>query len=126
MTRVLIVDDESRFRSVLVSMLQARFELDQAASGEEAIFLMTKRPYDIVLLDTDMPYTDGWEVLQVIKDKDNWPSTRVIMLTLDPEPELALKAWNLGADDYVVKSFNKSAILAGVVDRAATALSNPQ
>jgi CheY-like chemotaxis protein len=91
-------------------------ELWRAKDGEEAIeFLGDGVTVDVILLSTDLPVTDGWEALYVIKDQDNWPSIPVIMMLTEQNFwDDALKAHTIGAEHYVsrpVKSFELTSIL---------------
>lgn len=105
--RVLLVDDNERIRKVLnVALDLEGFEVLQASNGEEAIEILTDEyeSIDVVVLDLQMPVTNGWETLRVIKDQENgFPGPIVIMLTVQGEPENALKSWLLGAKYFMTK-----------------------
>lgn len=68
--------------------------------------MMTINPYPVVVMDINMPVTNGWEALRIIKDSDGWPETEVIIMTVQTEPENALKAWSIGARYYLPKPFS--------------------
>lgn len=120
MKRVLVVDDNAAIREIVTEILDdGNYEVVTAENGEQAIEIMTEQPVDIVLLDINMPVTDGWETLRVIKDEYNgWPDTQVIMLTVRSEPENPLKAWSIGAHYYLPKPFSMANLLE-LVGRAA-------
>lgn len=112
-TQVLVVDDKESIREAVSEMLAIEdFEVKVATNGEEAIQVMTDNNIDLVILDINMPITDGWETLRIIKDEYNgWPDTEVIMLTVHKEPENPLKAWSIGASYYLPKPFSTANLL---------------
>jgi two-component system OmpR family response regulator len=100
--RVLIVDDEVDFVETIVKRLIDR-GLDVAGvhSGLEALDLMDKRDFDVVILDVKMPGMDGIETLRAMKKKK--PFTEVIMLTGHGSVESGIQGLQLGAYNYVMK-----------------------
>ncbi len=100
--RILIVDDEKDFAQSLAERLAIRqYDVTTALSGQEAIDLVAKQNFDVVILDVLMPDTDGTEVLRTIKEHK--PLTEVIMLTGNATVETAIKGMKLGAYDYLLK-----------------------
>jgi DNA-binding NtrC family response regulator len=101
-TRILIVDDEERFRVTLAKRLAERqFDVVAVGSGMEAIEEIKNKLYDVVLLDVKMPGLDGIETLAEIK-KIN-PGIEVIMLTGHASVDSAVDGMRLGAYDYLMK-----------------------
>lgn len=100
--RVLIVDDEVDFVETIVKRLIDR-GLDVAGvhSGPEALDMMDKRDFDVVILDVKMPGMDGIETLRAMKKKR--PLTEVIMLTGHGSVESGIQGLQLGAYNYVMK-----------------------
>lgn len=112
---VLIVDDNDELRALLSETLSLDYDVLTARNGEEAIDVLTNQEIDLVLLDVEMPITDGFETLRVIRDEHNgWPHIPVVMLTVRNEPETVLKAWNIGADIYMTKPFSTTELLETV------------
>jgi len=108
---ILLVDDNQQIRHMVREALDAQggYTIYDAENGEEAIDILTDNEIDAVILDLEMPVTDGWETLRIIRDQENgWPDTKVIMLTVKKEAENALKAWTLKADYFVSKPFRLS------------------
>jgi two-component system, OmpR family, KDP operon response regulator KdpE len=108
--RVLIVDDEAQIRQ----FLRAGFELggyhvDEAVNGTDAIREITLHPYDLVILDLSLPDIDGSEVLERIRA---WSAVPLIILSVRAGEAEKVKLLELGADDYVVKPFFMSELLA--------------
>ncbi|MGD9209926.1 MAG: response regulator [Desulfobacteraceae bacterium] len=100
--RVLMVDDEERFRNTTSRLLVNRgFITTIAASGEEALGILKSDPQDVVILDIKMPDMDGHQVLEKIRE--NFPDTQVIMLTGHGTGASARKALVDQAFDYLSK-----------------------
>ena len=78
--RLLVVDDEESLRTVLCSELVSEgFKVQNAGDGDEAIEILNKEEFDLVLLDIKMPRVNGFDVLKHVKEKH--PATKVVMLT---------------------------------------------
>lgn len=100
--RVMMVDDEPRFRETASKLLEKRgFETTIAGSGEEAIDILKKAPQDVILLDIKMGGMDGHETLAQIKKVA--PETQVIMLTGHGSADSARDSLKLAAFDYLAK-----------------------
>lgn len=100
--RVLMVDDEAQFRATTSRILNKKgFMTTIAASGEEAIGILTEKPQDVVILDIKMPGMDGHEALAEIKKVR--PETQVIMLTGHGAEASAKVSREKGAFDYLSK-----------------------
>lgn len=101
-TRVLIVDDDEAVRlSFVRSLAGARYNVEAAWNGTEALRAMEQQPFDVILLDIRMPGVDGMSVLKAIKEK--WPESEVVIITGYPSLETAKEAIQLGACDYLSK-----------------------
>lgn len=107
--RVLVVDDEARMRGLLSLYLKQAFEVETAASGDEALEKLASSQFDLVILDILMPGVDGWEVCRKIRER-SW--TPVMMLTALTDTEDKLEAFDAGADDYVTKPFDPRELVA--------------
>jgi DNA-binding response OmpR family regulator len=99
---ILVVDDEGAIRySVSKTLQRVGYEVDEAATGEEALDMMTKREYDVVLTDIRMPGLTGVELLKRIKDIS--PDAIVILMTGYASLGTAVESLRLGAHDYLIK-----------------------
>ncbi len=99
---VLFLEDEPTIREVLAEyMKMSGYLVTETARGDEAIALLQDNSYHIAVLDVMVPGVDGFEVLQYIRD--NCPETATIMLTALDDEKTQIKAFNLYADDYVIK-----------------------
>jgi DNA-binding NarL/FixJ family response regulator len=104
MTRVLIADDHEVVRRGLKQILQdalGKLNLSEATTSQEAIDCVLKQPFDLVLLDINMPGRSGLDVLQEIMRLR--PKTPVLMLSVAPEEDYALRCLKLGAAGYLSK-----------------------
>ncbi|MCM8811948.1 MAG: response regulator [Candidatus Omnitrophica bacterium] len=100
--RILLVDDEDRLTSVLSQFfLEKGYQVQRAASGDEALAILARQPADLMILDLHMPGLPGEEVLKRVKTKA--PQVKVIVLTAYPERERAVRA--LGCDAFFTKPF---------------------
>jgi diguanylate cyclase (GGDEF)-like protein len=108
--RILIVDDEPMSRMLLESILMPVFQCDTAQSGKEAILYCADKLPDLVLLDMNMPDTDGLDVCRALKANGATADIPVIFVTstLDIESENA--CWEVGASDFVMKPVNASTL----------------
>lgn len=111
-THVLVVDDEPRFvRLVEANLRTEGFNVLVGKNGDDAIRMVADEKPDLVLLDVMMPDIDGFEACERIREFSNVP---IIMLTAKGEEEHRVHGLNLGADDYVVKPFSATELLARV------------
>jgi len=82
LTRVLIVDDMATSRELVKAALASRqYEMTEAASGKEALELISNKPFDLVLLDLEMPNIDGIEVIRQLRKRHTPIQLPIIMLT---------------------------------------------
>lgn len=102
-TKILIADDESDIVSMLGSFFESKgFRVLPAFNGAEALKQVEKQP-DIILLDINMPGTDGLEVCKRIRDHISCP---ILFLTARIEDTDKVKGFTVGGDDYIVKPFS--------------------
>jgi len=121
--KVLMVDDEEKFRSTTEKILRRKgFETVLAASGEEAIDKLDEHP-DVVILDVKMPGMDGHQALEEIKKRS--PDVPVIMLTGHGALPSAKEALDKGAFDYLAKPCDIN-ILTGKIEDACRHAEDPK
>jgi two-component system copper resistance phosphate regulon response regulator CusR len=110
--RILIVEDEAKTAAYLKRGLgENGFVADVAADGTDGLHLALTEPYDLVVLDAMLPGRDGWSVLRELRRK---LATPVLMLTARDGVADRVRGLELGADDYLVKPFAFSELLARV------------
>jgi two-component system, NarL family, invasion response regulator UvrY len=105
MIRILVADDHTVVREGIKQILTGREDMvveDEAGSGEEALFKVAKKNYDLVLLDISMPGRSGLEVLEEIKVIQ--PKLPVLILSMHPEEQYALRTLRAGAAGYLTKA----------------------
>ncbi len=102
--KVLVVDDEKSMCDFLEIMLKKEgYDVKTATDPKEALDLIEREPYHLVLTDVRMPEVDGFQILKKVKDVQ--PETLVIMITAYGSPEGAVEAMKQGAYDYITKPF---------------------
>jgi sigma-B regulation protein RsbU (phosphoserine phosphatase) len=112
---LLIVDDEELNREGLARRLQRRgYEVSAARSGREAIEVLGKRRFDLVLLDIMMPGMNGLEVLKFLRRVDSLLDLPIIMVTAKGESSDVVEALELGANDYLTKPLDIPVVLARI------------
>ncbi|MFO0692488.1 MAG: sigma-54 dependent transcriptional regulator [Polyangiales bacterium] len=110
MSRVLVVDDEESLRLVLRTLLRKHgYEVEVAASAEEALGLVERFDPGFVLADVRMPGMSGIELCETLRARGS--SATVIVMSAYGSVELALEAMNAGAYDYVPKPFKQDEVL---------------
>jgi two-component system, OmpR family, KDP operon response regulator KdpE len=111
--RVLVVDDEPAIRRALrPPLVELGFHVAEASRGEEALQVLRATPYDVVLLDINMPGIGGIETLRRIRTFA--PRLPVLMLTVRDHEEDKVEALDMGADDYVTKPFSTRELIARI------------
>lgn len=110
--RILVVDDEPRYQRLLEANLRTdNYTVLTAGDGLQAIEVFSSQPVDLILLDVMMPNLDGFSTCQRIREFSNVP---IIMLTAKGEEKDRVQGLDLGADDYLVKPFSATELLARV------------
>ena len=111
--RILWVDDEVDLLRPHLLFLQARgYHVDAISNGDDAIELVREYPYDLVLLDEQMPGRRGLEVLEILRRQD--PHARVVMVTKSEEDHTMTEAIGRRVDDYLVKPTSPRQVLSVV------------
>ena len=110
--KILIVEDEPKTASYLRQGLSEHgYVVDVARDGLDGLHLAVEHAYDLVVLDVMMPGLDGWGVLKALRARKDTP---VIFLTARDRVEDRVKGFETGADDYLVKPFAFSELLARI------------
>lgn len=108
--RILIVDDEEAMRESLAAWLnKAGYEVGVAAGGQEALDILGRDAYDLLLVDIKMPGMDGLELLEHIKT--DHPDILVVMITAYGSIESAVTSMKKGASDYLLKPFDPEQLI---------------
>ena len=129
--RVLVVDDNDSARTVLRTLLEAMmFEVDDVASGEEALAAVQRasaagRAYDMLYLDWQMPGLDGFETAQRIRTLPLAVPARIVMVTAFGRDELLTRAEACGIADVLIKPVNASSLLDSTMRVLADGATTP-
>ena len=122
---ILIVDDDPKSLQVLGNLIKdIGYHVEFALNGKEALNWLSKKKFDLVLLDVMMPEMDGFEVCEKIKSNPEAISIPVIFLTAQDDVESKVKAFDFGAIDYITKPFNKNELSARVTTQVKLKLMN--
>ena len=120
--RVLVVEDEVRLaRGLRIGLEREGLAVDVAVDGPEGLWFSRENPYDVILLDVMLPGLSGHQVCRQLREEGNW--TPVLMLTARDSEGDQVEGLDSGADDYVLKPFNFTVLLArmrSLVRRGAT------
>jgi len=109
--RILIVEDEPKLARLLARGLgEEGHAADVAATGEEALWMAGAAVYDAIVLDVMLPGLDGFTVCKTLREREVW--TPVLMLTARDAVEDRIEGLDRGADDYLLKPFAFSELLA--------------
>jgi two-component system KDP operon response regulator KdpE len=109
--RVLVVDDEAALRKVIRASLAASgFSVEEADTGKDALSVVQHQPFDLVLLDVNMPGLSGLDACRQIRELA--PRAGIVMVTVRDAEEDKVRALEAGADDYVTKPFQFRELVA--------------
>ncbi|RDT53643.1 DNA-binding response regulator [Escherichia coli] len=109
---IIVAEDDDEIADILISYLhRAGMKTFRARDGEQAINFTRLHKPDLILLDIHLPVYDGWNVLTTLRKESNVPVIMVTALDQDIDKLMGLR---LGADDYVIKPFNPSEVIARV------------
>ncbi len=113
--QILIVDDISENIQVVMNILkEMSYDFSFALNGKEALELIKKNHYDLILLDVMMPDLDGFEVCRLIKEDKKLKDIPIIFLTARTDIDSISKAFRNGGNDYISKPFHAEELLARV------------
>jgi len=119
--RVLLVDDSRTMRNIQKKILNAlgNIEFAEAGDGVEALKILasTPEPFNLVLVDWNMPNMDGHTLVQRIREKDK--TTPLIMCTTEAEKARVIDAIKAGVNNYIIKPFTPETL----IERVTTTLS---
>lgn len=112
---ILVVEDEAPLLTLLRYNLEKQgFRVDEAADGQEALMRVAEAPPDLVLLDWMLPALSGLEVCRQLRRRHDTRDMPIIMVTARTEDQDAVRALDIGADDYIAKPFVMDALLARI------------
>ena len=111
--RVLVIEDEEKIADLIKDRLKKeKYDVDVSLDGEDGSYNALTNIYDLIILDVMLPYKDGFEILEEIKE--NNIKSKVLMLTARGELDDKLTGLTGGADDYLTKPFHMDELVARV------------
>lgn len=114
MATILAVDDSTSVRKMIDFALKSRGHIvTLVADGQEALEALERQdsPFDLVVLDINMPCLDGLSFLGLVRQREEWDKLSILMLTTEGQDADRDRALSLGATDYMVKPFKPSELL---------------
>lgn len=105
--KVLIVEDSPTIRSLIVSTLEAagEFIFFETGSGFEALKMLPRERFDLIITDINMPDINGLELVSFVKKNDLYKEIPLLIITTEGSKQDVAKGLALGADEYIVKPF---------------------
>src|SRR5262245_1027408 len=120
MTRILVVEDSVSMRAFVRSTLESRLsdaeevEVVEAASGFDALRLLPRGPYDLVITDINMPDINGLELVQFMRKSELHRRTPIVLISTQSSERDRQRGLKLGANSYLAKPFGTTALIADV------------
>jgi DNA-binding response OmpR family regulator len=103
-SRILVIDDDPLFRSLITSMLRRDYFVSVAGDGSEGYYKALEHPPQLAIIDVQMPGWDGLRTLQAMRAHQALAKVPVMMLTSDASRQTVLASIQSGANDYVIKT----------------------
>jgi diguanylate cyclase (GGDEF)-like protein len=114
-SQILLVEDDLEVQHVLETGLTAAgYTITATGTGEEALRLASRQPFDLILLDLMLPDIDGWSVLHQLRERNQTITTPTILVSALNQPSEKVRGLQLGADDYITKPFDWHELLARI------------
>ena len=107
--KLLIIEDDPNLSDVIRQCVAPFYQTEQAFDGEEGLYYASQNIYDLILLDLMLPLIDGYEVLRQLREQKIY--TPVLILTARGTMTDKTKGFRTGADDYLVKPFDRDELL---------------
>ena len=112
--RALVIDDSRTVRIIIGRILrELGIEVTEASNGREALEQLERSPdVALMLVDWNMPEMDGYDFLRVVRSQRAYDAVRILMVTSESQSEQVIRALNAGANEYLMKPFNKDVLVA--------------
>ena len=111
--RILLIEDEKELSDALVNILEKeKYRVDTAYDGSSGLEYALKDSYDIIILDRNLPYLNGMDILRIVREKGI--STPILILSALGMDFNKVEGLDAGADDYLSKPFSKDELLARI------------
>ena len=129
MQRILIVEDSETMRSLLASSLEGLdvpVKITEASSGFDALRLLPREDFDLVVTDINMPDINGLELVSFVRGNERYRSVALVIVSTEGSERDQEKGLGLGADAYLVKPFEPETLRQVVSDLLARPRRDPQ
>jgi two-component system chemotaxis response regulator CheY len=112
--RALVIDDSRTVRIIIGNILrEVGAEVIEAANGREALEQMERySDIDLLLVDWNMPEMNGFDFVRAVRAQPAYDRVRILMVTSESQSQQVIKALGAGANEYLMKPFNKDVLLA--------------
>jgi len=112
--RALVIDDSRTVRIIIGQILrEIGMEVIEAKNGVEALELIRRDPdVELMLVDWNMPEMNGLDFIKVVRSDRTFDGVRILMVTSESQGEQVMQALNAGANEYLMKPFNKEILVA--------------
>ena len=112
--RALVIDDSRAVRIIIGNILrEIGMEVFEAGNGLEALEQLKRHPdIELLLVDWNMPEMNGYELLRAVRAQRAYDRVRILMVTSEAQNEQVVKALNAGANEYLMKPFNRDVLVA--------------
>jgi two-component system chemotaxis response regulator CheY len=116
--RILFIDDSIVIRDMVESALMqlGYMRIQGAADGIEALDLIKEEDFDFIITDINMPHMDGLELIQSLRNKLDYMSTPIMVLTTEWSEEMKIKGREAGATSWIVKPFDTKLLGSAILE----------
>jgi len=112
--KILLIEDSPEMSALVANTLSDRYTITVTGARAEALKLIERDSFDLIILDVQLPDGDGFQFCAELKSKEHWQGKPVFFLTAKSSIEDKILGFAVGADDYVVKPFDPRELLARV------------
>lgn len=113
-SKILVIEDEQDIREGIVSLLEDQFTVFTAANGLSGLKEAIRNKPDLIVLDLNLPDFDGYQVCKSLREEQDFKTIPIIILTAFNESNDRVRAFDIGADDYLAKPFSNVELIARI------------
>lgn len=116
MKKILYVDDAHSLRQLMDMVLSKHYQISLAENGAMGLEIAKKMHFDLIISDINMPIMNGFELLEALRNQQEYKFTPILMLTTEASAEMKEQGKQLGATGWIIKPFDPEKILK-VIER---------
>ena len=113
-TDILVVDDSPTVLEMLHSVLTLNYSVEVADNGKKALRMAEKKKPSLIVLDMHLPDIEGWEVCKILKESSSTKKIKILMCTADSKGKEVERAFEVGAEGYIIKPVTPEKLLSKV------------